>query len=56
MTAHLGKRVEALETDATRADHNLRVILAEPGETGDQARQRMGIDHDAKNIMVVVFG
>lgn len=54
MTAHIAKRIEALEIDSVHADKNLRVVLAEPGETAEQARQRLGID-DVKNVMVVVF-
>jgi hypothetical protein len=56
MTAHIEKRVEALEVDATRADHNLQVVIAEPGETAQQARQRLGIDSDADSVLVVMFG
>lgn len=55
MTAHIEKRVEALEIDASRADHNLQVIIAEPGETTDQALRRVGIDAAASDVMVVVF-
>ena len=55
MTAHIAKRIEALEIDSISADENLQIILAAPGETAEQARQRVGID-DAKNVMVVVFG
>lgn len=56
MINRIEKRVEALEIDASRADHNLQVIIAEPGETGDQARQRLGINRDADNVLVVTFG
>ena len=55
MTAHIVKRVEALEIDASRADHNLQVVIAEPGETSDQALRRVGIDAAASDVMVVVF-
>lgn len=55
MTTHIAKRVEALETSAASPDQNLRVVFAEPGETAEQARQRLGIT-DTKNLMVVVFG
>ena len=55
MTAHIEKRVEALEIDASRAGHNPQVVIAEPGETAEQARQRLGIDSDANNVLVV-FG
>ncbi len=55
MTAHIEKRVEALEIDASRADHNLQVVIAEPGETSDQALRRVGIDAAASDVMVVVF-
>lgn len=54
MTAHIAKRIEALEIDSNCTDKNLQVIIAEPGETAEQARQRLGIG-DAKNVMVVVF-
>jgi hypothetical protein len=56
MTATIEKRIEALENDEAAADQNLRVIIAEPGETADQARSREGIEPDADNVLVVVFG
>jgi hypothetical protein len=59
MSAHrssaTGEMAEAVEIDASRANHNLKAIIAEHGETVQQARQRVGIN-DAKNVMVVVFG
>ena len=55
MINRIEKRVEALEVDAGRADHNLQVVIAEHGETGEQARQRLGINRDAGNVLVVVF-
>ena len=54
MTTHIAKRIEALEIDSVHTDKNLQVIIAEPGENAEQARQRLGID-DVKNVMVVVF-
>lgn len=56
MITRFERRVEALEIDASRADDNLQVVIAEPGETGDQALCRFGIERDAKNVMVVAFG
>ena len=53
-SAHIERRIETLEADAGRTDHNLRVIIAEPDETSEQARRRLGI-FDAKNVLVVVF-
>ena len=55
MIHRIEKRVKALEVDASRADHNLQVIIAEPGETADQARQRLGITRDADNVLMVTF-
>lgn len=56
MITRIEQRVEALEVDASRADHNLQVIIAGPGETAEQARQILGIDRDAASVLVVVFG
>lgn len=56
MITRIERRVEALEIDTSRADHNLQVIIAEPGETSEQAMSRFGIERDAKDVMVVVFG
>lgn len=53
-TAHIARRVEALEADAGRTDHNLQIVIAQPGETREQAMCRAGI-LDAKNVLVVVF-
>ena len=56
MTGTIEKRVEALEVDTKDADNNLHVVIAEPGETTDQARRREGIEPGADNVLVVVFG
>jgi len=56
MTATIERRIEALEIDATGADRNLRVVIAEIGETADQALRREGIEAGADNVLVVVFG
>lgn len=56
MSAGIEKRIEALEIDETAADQNLRVVIAELGETADQALQREGIAAGADNVLVVVFG
>lgn len=56
MTGTIEKRIESLETRASSADHNLRLVIAEPGETADQALRRVGIEPDAKGVMVVGFG
>ena len=55
MTTSIRSRLAALEIDASRADHNLQVVIAEPGETSDQALRRVGIDAAASDVMVVVF-
>jgi len=55
MTGTIEKRIEALETEANRADQNLRLVIAELGETSEQALRRMGIKPDAKDVLVVVF-
>lgn len=56
MINRIEKRVESLEIDASRADGNLQVIIAEPGETGEQARQRLGITRDEDSVLLVLFG
>lgn len=55
MSAPLQRRVETLEIIASSADGNIRLVLAEPGETAEQARQREGAT-DVENIVVVIFG
>jgi hypothetical protein len=55
MTANIERRVEALEANAGRADKSMRVVVAEIGETADQALHRLGIEADAKDVLVVVF-
>lgn len=56
MTPNFERRITALESDASRSDNNLRVVIAEPGETADQALHRMSIERGAENVLVVVFG
>ena len=56
MIANIERRVEALESDASQADRSLRVVIAEPGETADQALHRLGIERGADNVLLVVFG
>ena len=40
---------------AGRADHNLQIVIAQPNETREQALCRVGIEGDAKDVLVVVF-
>jgi hypothetical protein len=54
-TAHIVKRIEALEADAGRTDQNLQIVIAQPSETREQALCRVGIEGDAKDVLVVVF-
>lgn len=55
MTGNIEKRIESLETRASRADHNLQLVIAEIGETADQALTRLGVEPDDGNVLVVVF-
>ncbi len=55
MSAPIRTRLEALEMEASRADHNLHVVIAKTGETGDQALRGLGIDLIAQNVLVVAF-
>ena len=40
---------------AGRTDHNLQTVIAQPNETRGQALCRVGIEGDAKDVLVVVF-
>ena len=55
MNSTINKRLAALETAAMSTDYNLRLVIAEPGETADQARLRKGIEPDTDKVLVVVF-
>ena len=56
MIGTIEKRIEALEIDASHADLGLRVVIAELGETAEQALRREGMAAGADNVLVVVFG
>lgn len=55
MTGTVEKRIETLEVEARRADTRPRVVIAEPGETGEHALRREGIAAGTDNVFVVVF-
>ncbi len=54
-TSHIAKRIGALEAGAGRTDHNLQIVIAQHGETREQALCRVGIERDAKDVLVVLF-
>jgi hypothetical protein len=56
MTAAIERRIDALEKDENATSVNLRVVIAEIGETADQALRREGVEPAADNVLVVVFG
>ncbi len=41
--------------DAGRTDHKLQTVIAQPNETREQALCRVGIEGDAKDVLVVAF-
>jgi len=49
------QRVAALEVKSAADDQTLRVVIAEIGETADQALERSGFDRADESILVVVF-
>lgn len=55
VNSSLQRRIEALETIASGAGGNIRLVLAKSGESAEQARQREGAT-DAESAIVVIFG
>lgn len=49
------QRVAALEAKSVAGDQSLRVVIAEVGETADQALERMGVDRTEEHVIVVAF-
>ena len=56
MSTTIVKRIEALEIADPSTENNLRIVIAEPGETAAEALRREGIAPDAGNVLVAVFG
>lgn len=56
MTEQLSRRLAALEQASSNAPA-LRVVIAEIGETAEEALLREGVEPDAgQRVLVVVFG
>jgi hypothetical protein len=53
MTGQLSQRLATLEK-AQDDQGGIRVVIAEPGETAAQAREREGVE-DGVEVLVVVF-
>jgi len=49
------QRVAALEAKSNAGDQSLRVVVAEVGEPGDQALERLGVDGIEEHVIVVTF-
>ena len=56
MSMPVERRIQALEIDAGCNVQPLRVVIARVGETGAQARQRLGIEPDTRGVIAVLFG
>ena len=55
MTGPIERRLEVLESLATSRSRSVRVVIANAGETGEQAKQREGIE-TAEFVIIVTFG
>jgi|CXWL01.1.fsa_nt_gi hypothetical protein len=53
--ANTEQRVAALEAAAAAVDHSVLVVIAESGETADQAQQRAGVEPGQQRVIVVTF-
>jgi hypothetical protein len=50
------QRVAALEAKSGVGDQSRRLVIAEVGEIAEQVLERLGIEPNAKRVLVVTFG